>query len=156
MYRLKVGTAIFLFVISLALILSNSADPSSELLFNLKRFQEKNFLSHKNNPEDKVNYYFVLLERRLKEIEDLRSSQNNIYMSPASLRYSTTAGELTDYLFQNGLAQYKDVTLEKFKKDQEKLTFLLDSFPREQGDEWKYIEDDINYLKIYSERLQKL
>jgi len=156
MYRIKVGLAILLFVIALSLVLSNSAAPDKELLFGLKRFQEKNFLSLKNSPEDKVNYYIVLLERRLREIEDLRKSENNTYMSPASLRYAATAGELTDFLFQNGLTQYKETILEKFQKDQEKLKFLVDSFPRTQGDEWKYIEDDINYLKINSERLQKL
>ncbi len=156
MYRLKLTLAIFLLVTALALILSNTATPNAEVLFNLKRFQEKNFLSLKSSPEEKVNYYFVLLERRLKEIEDLKNSEEKTHLSSASLRYSTTAGELTDYLFRNGLTKYKEVVLEKFQKDQERLKFLVDSFPRDQGDEWKYIEDGINYLKVYSERLQKL
>ncbi len=135
------------------MIFSDKAQPSSVELYALKRLQEKFFMAIKTNPRDKIDYYNILLDKRLEELKAIiKNRESNLILS-SSLRYSTTAGLMTEIIRSNLLTDVVSPTKEKFKKHQEILKNLDDSYPKDEGEEWKFIQDDYNYLSIYSQQL---
>lgn len=142
-----------LLILAVSLLLSDRALPSSPELYSLKRLQEKAFMVFKTNPRDKANYYNLLLDKRLNElIAIIESRQSNLILS-SSLRYSTTAGLMTEIIKANRLANAVTATQEKFKEHQKIIRKLDDSYPKDENEEWKFIQDDYNYLAIYSQQL---
>lgn len=110
----------------------------------------------KFSPESKVKYYEVLLEKRLKDLSTVIDDGEPSYILSSSLRYSTTAGQLTEYMQKNNMKGDVPTVLNIFKEHQKTLSELINSYPKDRDGEWKYIQDDINYLDTYSEYLSKL
>jgi hypothetical protein len=152
--KIKLGLIGGLLLLIVALIFSDKALPSSPELYNLKRLQEKIFMLVKTSPQDKVNYYNLLLDKRLEEILAIIQNRDFNLILSSSLRYSTTAGLMTDLIKSNHLTDASSLVLEKFKKHQIIFKNLDDAYPKDEGQEWKYIQDDYNYLSIYSQQLK--
>ena len=129
--------------------------PISDNLFKLKRAQEKTLMLIKRDPSSKVSYYHILLDKRLKEIIFLIIDRRFNKLVFPSQRYATTAGELTEIIISNNLSEMATPTRKIFTKHQNKIQEILDSYPREINDEWKFIQDDFNYLEIYKNQLSE-
>ena len=71
------------------------------------------------------------------------------------MRYSTNAGEITESIIKNDMKQNIPATLDLFSQHSEIFKGLLEKYPKELNEEWKYIQDDINYLEIYSRMLNE-
>lgn len=153
MTRLKISLISILFLGLVSLLLSQNATPQSQLFFGLKRIQEKKFLILKSSPLEKAKYQSQLLDRRLYDLQQLVKNKNYTYILNASLRYSTTAGELTQLIKDNKLVDLTKRTQEKFNQHLRLLENLYDSYPKDVNGEYKFIQDDINYLKIYLTQL---
>ena len=152
--KIKLGLISGTLLLTVGILLSDQALPSSVELYSLKRLQEKIFMVVKTDPQDKVNYYNLLLDKRLEEILAIIQNRDFSLVLSSSLRYSTTAGLMTELIKSGHLTVASVTALEKFKKHQIIFKNLDDAYPKDEGQEWKYIQDDYNYLGIYSQQLK--
>lgn len=153
--QLGLIAALVLFVISL--FLSQIATPDSPQLFGLKRYQENSFLKLKSNPQQKLDYMRLMLDRRLSELSSQVRRKSYDYILPSASRYSTLAGQITDLVLANNLKDQIDPLKLQFINHQKVLNSLYEIYPKNtENVEYKYIEDDINYLKIYLEKLASI
>lgn len=153
--QIKLGAILVLAVLVLSLIFSESASPDS-LFFGLKRLQEKAFMKFKGSPEEKINYMSTLLDYRLEELQKIIDNKSFSYMWTTSLRYSTLAGQITDLAVANNMKDKMAGIKKQFSEHKKVLYDLYVAYPKNTDNiEYKYIEDDINYLNLYLEKLSK-
>jgi hypothetical protein len=154
----KVVVIIILLVLMGQLIFNDQINPGFPFLYSAKRIEEKAFLKLKVSPEAKVDYYTLLLENRIRELENLVDNGSYGQVLNSALRYSATAGEVTNLISQNGLKPQAQKTLTQLTIHQQRLQTILDKYPKDvDGNvEYKYIIDDQNYLKAYTDQLKKL
>ncbi len=151
---IQLAAIAILILLILGLIISRSASPDFYPFYGLKRTQEKVFLSLKFDNESKIDYMSYLLDNRLSELDGVVKEKNYDYVLPAASRYSSLAGEITNILLENSLKDKSEQTKQTFIKHQKILNDLYIMYPKNTDNvEYKYIEDDINYLKLYLEKL---
>lgn len=157
-YRIQLGLIIILVLFALSLLLAQKADPNNQPFFGLKRLQEKTFLKLKPDARNKVDYLSSLLDVRLLELQNLVKNQQYDYILSSSLRYSTFAGQITEFVTANNLTDKVDVIKNQFLNHQKLLDALYVAYPKNIPDnwEWKYIQDDFNYLGLYLDKLSKI
>ena len=155
--RIQLGIIFVLAILCLSLILSQKANPDFPPLFNLKRLQENFFLKLKSSPAQKVEYMSSLLDSRLIEIQNIINDQSYSDMLTTSLRYSTQAGKITDLIIANNLTDKVNPAKNQFMDHRKFLYALYVAYPKNTDNvEYKYIEDDINYLNLYLDKLSKI
>lgn len=154
--RLRVAAIAILAVFLLSLILARNATPDNPNLWGLKRIQEKVFLNLKSNPEERLDYMRGLLDVRLQELETQVKNQSYGYILPSATRYSTLAGQITEMVLANNMTDKVGSIKEQFNNHIKVLEEVYYIYPKNtDNEEYKYIEDDINYLKIYLDKLPK-
>lgn len=152
--KIQLVSIVVLIFIAVSLLLSQTATPDSPQLFGLKRYLENSFLKLKSNPGQKLDYMRIMLDRRLSELSIQVKGQSYGYILPSASRYSTLAGQITDLVLTNNLKDQIEPLKIQFKTHQKTLKSLYDIYPKNtENVEYKYIEDDINYLKIYLDKL---
>lgn len=155
--KIKLGLIIILGLFGLSLLFSQKANPDAPLLFGLKRVQENEFLKLKSDPVSRVDYMSSLLDFRLQELKNIVNNQSYDYVLPAASRYSTLMGQITDLVVASNLKDKVDPLKAKFINHQAILDEIYFLYPKNTDNiEWKYIQDDINYLKIYLDKLESL
>lgn len=155
MTQIKLVAAGVLVVGLVLLLLSQNATPANAWLFNLKRSQEKVILGLKPGPETKFEYLMNLQNIRLNELETVVNNGEYSYVLSAASRYSTFAGQLVEFLKQNGLSGRKDAVEAMFAEHKNRLWKAYVIFPKNTADDsYKFIEDDINYLDLYQKQLE--
>lgn len=156
--KIQLVVILILVVLAISLLLSQTANPDSKQLFGLKRLQENAFLNLKSSPEEKVDYMSSLLNTRLKELQNMVNSKKYDYVLPAASRYSTLAGKITDLVITNNLTDKVNSIGNQFLSHQFFLDDLYIAYPKNIPDnvEWKYIQDDFNYLGLYLDKLEKV
>lgn len=157
-YRIQLGLIIILVIAAVSLLLSQNASPDSPPLFALKRVQENSFLQLKSDPRERIDYMSSLLNSRLEELQNVVKNKNYGYVLKASLRYSTLAGRITEAVVANNLTDKVEAVKSQFLQHQKILDTLYVAYPKNIPDnwEWKYIQDDFNYLKLYLDKLSKI
>lgn len=154
--KLQLSLIAILAIFALTLILSQKATPNVPPLFALKRVQEKVYLKLKSNPEARLDYMVFLLNNRLYELDAVVKGKNYGYVLSAASRYSTLAGQITDLIITNNLKDKASSIKQIFENHYKTLVDLYVFYPKndpENNHEWKYIQDDYNYLKIYLDKL---
>lgn len=155
--KTQVGLIIILAVFALSLILSQKATPNFPPLFSLKRVQEKFYLKLKSNPEARLDYMVFLLSNRLYELDAVVKVKNYDFVLPSASRYSTLAGQITDLVILNNMKDNIDFLKKIFENHQKVLNDLYVFYPKNTENlEYKYLEDDINYLNIYLDQLSSV
>ncbi len=156
-FRIQSGLIIILALFALSLLLSQKANPDMPPFFALKRIQEKVFLNFKSNPEDKLEYLNHLLSNRLVELSNVVKNKNYDYVLKSSLRYSTLAGQITDLIIVDNMKDKIPVITAQFIDHQAVLYDIYVIYPKNipDNEEWKYIQDDINYLDLYLQKLSE-
>lgn len=155
--RVQLFVIIGLIFLAVSLLLSQKANPDQKLLFGLKRVQEKAFLKTKTTPQAKVDYMSNLLEARLQEVQNVVNNKAYTYLLPTSNRYFTLAGQITDLIIANNLTDKIPSLKNQFLEHQKILYALYVAYPKNTSNlEYKYIEDDINYLKLYLDKLETI
>lgn len=153
--RIKKALIAILVVLVILFIFSGNSNPSFPIFYQFKRIQEKIFLGLKISPNDQIEYRHSLLNNRLIELESIVANKKYDYLLYASLRYSTTAGEITDLIIQTDSEDKVSPTTELFMKHKSRLQILVNNYPKDQNMEWKYLQDDINYLILYLEKFNQ-
>jgi len=157
-FRIQFGLIIFLVILAFSLLISTGSNPDMPPFFALKRIQENVFLKFKSDPRERVDYMSSLLNSRLEELGNVVKNKNYDYVLKASLRYSTLAGRITELLEANNLSDKIDSVRNQFLNHQKVLDALYVAYPKNIKDnvEWKYIQDDFNYLKLYLDKLAEI
>lgn len=152
--KIQLSLIAVLILIAASLILSQTATPDFPPLFSLKRIQEKAFMSLKSNPKERLNDMRSLLNTRLDELDKQVKAQSYSQILSSASRYSTLAGEITDFIITNNLEDQVPSTMEQFINHKKVLREIYVIYPKNTDNvEYKYIEDDINYLDIYIDKL---
>lgn len=152
--RIKLGLIAILSFLATSLMLSQKADPSNSTVYGLKRAQEKLFINLTLGAEAKADYLSFLLDRRLSELIALSTPNKSYYLWSASLRYSATAGNLTEIIESHGLKNQVSPTIEKFQNHKRVIRTKLDTSPGDFAyDDWKFLVDAENYLTSYIDEL---
>lgn len=152
---IKLGLIITLSVLTILLLNLDNINPNWNILYKVKRLQEKTYFNFKSDPAGKADYLSLLLDKRLVELENLTNDEKYQYLLSSSLRYAATAGELTDLVKVNNLDNKMPDLKSKFTSHKVRLQYLLDVYPKDiDGNvEHKYLIDDINYLDLYLAKL---
>ena len=152
--KIQLGAILILAVFALILLLSQTATLDNPVRFSFKRIQEKAYLNLKSNPQEQLDYMSFLLDRRLEELGNQVRRQSYSHILPSATRYSTLAGQITDLLVTNNLEDKIEGIKQQFLDHQKVLQDIYVMYPKNTDNvEYKYIEDDINYLKIYLDKL---
>lgn len=156
--RIQLGLIVILVVVVFSLLMAPKATPDSTLIFGLKRYQENLFLKLKKDPASKVDYMSSMLNSRAEELDTVVKNQHYGQVLKASLRYSTLAGRITETVIANNLTAQAANLKKQFINHQIFLQRTYEYYPKNipENEEWKYILDDINYLKIYLDQLSKV
>ncbi len=155
--KLQIAAILILAVFALSLIFSQKTNPDNKLLFALKRIQEKAFLSLKGNAGDRLDYMSSLLDTRAEELDSMVKAETYCCILNAALRYSTLAGEITEMIEANNMKDKVPAITSQFQKHKEILQKTYIIYPKNMDNfEYKYIEDDINYLDLYLDKLSKI
>ena len=120
---------------------------------NLKRLKEKLSLTlFHRTPTRRVNFLKVLLLRRIAELKFVVERDDIANLQNSSQRYSTTAGQITEVITKNSLNSEKEYFRKLFKDHTLLLEQLQTNYKYDSG-QWLFLKWDIDYLKLYSERL---
>lgn len=130
-----------------------SVYPDDGFKFKLKRLKEKIVMIIKFSESSKVDYQQQLLGRRLSELKHIVINDNRAYIETTSQRYEATAGQLTESIIANNLDDKKDFTSRLFASHSEALNELKENYSFETA-EYRFVMNDINSLKIYSNSLR--
>ncbi len=154
----KLAAIVALVILVISLILSQTAAPDNYLLFSLKRGQETVFLKFKSTPSQKVDYMDGLLDERLSELQTVFNHKSYSSVLPAANRYFTLAGQITDLVVANKLTDKVPAIKQQFENHKKILNDLYVAYPKNNPDnvEYKYIQDDYNYLNLYLDKLSKI
>jgi len=111
-------------------------------------------LKLKTNPSDKVDHMSLLLDRRLEELNNQVNGKSYGYILPSASRYSTLAGQITDLIVVSNIKDKVASVTDQFKNHQKVLQKIYVIYPKNtENVEYKYTEDDINYLNLYLDKL---
>ncbi len=158
MNQYKLAAIIFLVVAAIILLASNGANPH-RIDYGFKRAQEKLFLTLKFSPEQKIDYYETLLNKRLGELEYLTYNKKTYILWSSSLRYAATAGEATNLIIQNNLVREANKFVVIFQNHQSQINDLLTNYPGDLDpteNNSKFLEDAINSLTSYIDKLSQV
>lgn len=154
--RVQLISIIILVLLVGSLLLSVKASPDMPPFFALKRGQEKVFLKLKSSPQDKVDYMSSLLESRLQELQSQVNNKSYGYILPSASRYSSLAGQITELIVANNMVDKVDALKRQFERHKKVLDDLYVIYPKNTDNmEYKYIQDDFNYLILYLDKLAK-
>ncbi|MBI2086361.1 hypothetical protein HYT74_03405 [Candidatus Daviesbacteria bacterium] len=155
--RVQLISIIILVFLVGSLLLSVKANPDMPPFFALKRGQEKVFLKLKSTPSDRVYYMSSLLETRLQELQSQVNNKSYGYILPSASRYSTLAGQITELVVANNMKDKVGVLISQFERHKKVLDELYVIYPKNTDNmEYKYIQDDFNYLGLYLDQLSKV
>jgi hypothetical protein len=147
--------SISLLVIFVLILLNISvANPTSGVFYSLKRLYEKTQINLKQTPKEKLDYQYILLDKRLSELTYIVENGVSQGILTSSLRYSTTAGQITDIIIQNNFKDEAKKARGKFAIHYAIVKNLLQKYSG-NASEMKFITDDLNYLTIYIKLLSE-
>src|SRR3989344_247025 len=131
-----------------------SVNPPDGMPYLLKRIKEKIGLFFSFSNESKVNNYKKLTGIRLAELKFVIEKNHMGYFEQSTQRYFTTVGQLTTLVISKNVgSQYNPVKGELLLHIPV-LTKLRDSYDFDTA-EWRFVEDDINYIKGYIDKIPK-
>lgn len=130
-------------------------NPSDGFNYGLKRFKEKLYLIFLFYSKDqKIGYYSELTARRLAELKYVVENKDMANFENATTRYFVIVGQFTEFLTKNGSAGQRSRAIKSLSPHIFVLEGLRDTFEGQEKAEWRFIQDDINYLTIYTDRLK--
>lgn len=119
-------------------------------LYSFKRIGEKIVSIAKTTPQEKIDYQISLLNERMKEIDFIYHSKSRYLLLSTTMRYSSTAGKMTELIAASNLSDQKRRVSAIFRKDKLQLAKLEVEY---KGFEKKFIADAIFSLEQYQDKL---
>lgn len=114
----------------------------------IKRIKEKLWLFFSFSDVSKLNFQKKLVNSRFSELKYIIENNQMAYFEKATQRYFTTVGQLTNFALSKKLnSEYGGVS-DLLSSHLPILVSLRDKFKSTTA-EWRFVEDDINYVKGY-------
>ncbi len=131
-----------------------TVNPKDGLSYGTKRLKEKIIMAvYTLFPNKKADYYLKLSNSRLAELKYIVDNNDGENFEVATKRYFTTIGQYSEYLNSKNLNDKMLAAKENLKNHGPVLEVLRDTFDPTTA-QWRFVQDDINYLKNYSDSLQ--
>lgn len=125
-----------------------SVNPPDGLPYLMKRIQEKIGLFFSFSNDNKIKNYKKLVTVRLSELKFIVEKKEMAYFEQTTLRYFSTAGQFTSFLINSNKKNEFTSVRDEFKSHIPVLENLRDNYDSTTA-EWRFIQDDINYIKGY-------
>lgn len=129
-------------------------NPDNTFPYAIKRIREKislKFFSFSKNK--KADYLESLSATRLAELKYVVDKKNMADFEVATKRYYTAAGDYSNFITKNNLGDKKEEAKRFLSSNIPLLKKLRDSFDYRTA-EWRFMQDDVNYVKLYLQNLQ--
>ena len=134
-------------------IIYEKTNPSDVYSYNLKRFKEKVALTiFYRSPIKKTNFLKDLLQKRMAELKHVVDFKEASYLESSSQRLSATAGKITEVIVTNRIDSEKEILKKTFSEQITLLEQLQNNYEYDSA-QWMFLKWDIDYLKLYSEKL---
>lgn len=133
---------------------SESVNPTDGISYVFKRVLERVNTFFAFSDRSIVNNYEKLLNSRLSELKYIIENKKMAYFEKSTQRYFTIAGQLTAFLTSKNLKDEYIPTKDLLLSHIPILTKLRDEFDFGTA-EWRFVEDDINYIKEYAGKLSE-
>lgn len=131
----------------------DSVNPKDGFKFILKRLREKAGLGVLSFfPGKKADYYKKVLDSRLAEMKYIVDNKDLNYIEKGSWRYSTIAGQYTEFILKKNLANKKKETVDLLTKHLVAIETFQEAFDPTTA-EWRLVKQDADYLRIYISQL---
>lgn len=125
-----------------------SVNPPDGISYLLKRVREKISMVFAFSNERKINNYKKLVQVRLAELKFVIENKEMGYFEKSTQRYFTTVGQLTEFLTNKNIMTTNQEVREMLSSHIPILSRLRDTYNPTTA-EWRFVEDDINYIKGY-------
>lgn len=125
-----------------------AVNPPDGISYLFKRIREKITIFFSFSNERKINNYKKLVQVRLAELKFIIENKEIGYFEKSTQRYFTTAGQLTELLTNKNTKTRYDEVREMLSSHIPILSRLRDTYNPTTA-EWRFVEDDINYIKGY-------
>lgn len=135
-------------------VVYENTNPIDGFGYVTKRLKEKVklfFLSF--SVESKENYYKELTEIRLAELKFVIDKNNMGNFEKATIRYSSTIGEWTEFILDEKLDERKRPAVEVMTTHLPVVEKLMTRYDGTTA-EWRFVKQDFDYLNIYISKLQ--
>lgn len=125
-----------------------SVNPPDGFSYVIKRVKERvgTFFAFSN--EAKVKNYQNLADVRLAELKYVVDNKKQAYFEKSTQRYFTSVGELTEFVKSKNLKTNSESIKKNLNSQIPILNTLRDQYEFGTA-EWRFLEDDINYIKGY-------
>lgn len=121
-------------------------NPTDGTQYWIKRAKEKVGLFFSFSTESKIDFQKKLTSTRLAELKYIVENREMGYFEKATQRYFTTAGQLTDFILEKRATNVREEIKELFLSHIPVLAKLRDVYNPTTA-EWRFMEDDVNYIK---------
>lgn len=123
--------------------------------YALKRLKEKAMLALLSlSKKKKAGYYNKLVGNRLAELKFIVDKKDMANFESATTRYFATAGQFVNFLVRKNLTEEKSKAHELLASHIPLLESLRDTYNPTTA-EWRFMQDDVNYVKMYINQLQE-
>ena len=129
-----------------------SVNQTGGIAYLLKRIGEKISMLFAFSDERKIQNYKKLVNVRLSELKFVIENKEMAYFEKSTQRYFTTAGQYTSFLISKNIKSEFVPAKEKLLSHIPVLAKLRDTYDPGTA-EWRFVEDDINYIKVYIDNL---
>lgn len=131
-----------------------SINPNNSFKYGMKRLKEKIMMAvYSPFANKKADYYLELSNSRLAELKYVIDNKDQDNFELATKRYFTTIGQYSEFLNSKNLQDKKSQALEGLKNHTSVLESLKNTFDSRTA-QWRFVQDDINYLKDYTNSLK--
>lgn len=130
-------------------------NPNDGVHYDIKRLKEKiKLMLFSFFPKKKPDLYSNLSGVRLAELKYVIENNDAFNFEKATQRYYTIAGQWSEFLIKHNMGAQKTEAQVLLSSYIPLLENLRDKFNPTTA-EWRFMEDDVNYTKIYIDQLQK-
>lgn len=133
-------------------ISKETVNPDMSSQYLVKRLKEKVTLIFKFGVDSRIEYLSQLMDKRLSELAYIGENKDTANIEKTSSRYESTAGQLTDFVIEKGRGTFELKSL--FERHVPILENTREVYSFESS-EYRFIQNDINTLKILSDKLPK-
>lgn len=129
-----------------------SVNPKNGASYNIKRLKENiNLFIFSFFPTREAGIYNDLTSKRLAKLKYVVDQKDGAYMEQTSIRYFTSAGQLTEYVLSK-TPERKEETKQLLSGQPVSIEQLEKSYDDTTA-EWRFLKQDADNLKIYISKL---
>lgn len=127
------------------LIVYEKTNPDAGFLYKIKRFREKSYLTYlkKFKPQEVTDYYFVLINKRFRELKYVVEKNKLEFLETSVTRYNSQIGEVIDITNEQGIDIQTFQPIIEIQR--EIMPDLRDKYPANSA-QWLLLQQSLDIL----------